>query len=102
MPGFLFLVGGSIGVEDFLDNGRRIAVDVLAFAELAWVEVVLAVALSGAPGSVFGDNSAAAVALVREDEFNGIEMRAPAPEGGGGTGVSTFDLFAFGRIGAGV
>ena len=102
MPGFLFLVGGSIGVDDFLGDGGRIAVDVLAVAELAWVEVVLAVALSGALGSVFGDKSTAVVGLVREEEFNGTEMRAPTPKGGGGTGVSTFGLFEFGRIGAGV
>ena len=89
-------------MDDFLGDGGRIAVDVLAVAELAWVEVVLAVALRGALGSMFGDNSAAAVALVREEEFNCIEMRAPTPEGGGGTGVSTFGLFACGRIGAGV
>lgn len=75
----------------------------LALAELAWVDVVLAVALVGAFGSVteVGDKSAVAFDLVRP-AVGGILIRAPMPEGGGGIGVSTFGLFAFGRMGAGV
>lgn len=75
----------------------------LALAELGWVDVVLAVALVGAFGSVTeaGDKSAVAFDLVRP-AVDGILIRAPMPEGGGGTGVSIFGLFAFGRMGAGV
>ena len=100
----LLLVGGRIGVEHFLADGGRICaavLTVLAVAELAWVEVVLADALLGAFGSVAGDNSAVATDLVLVADV-GILMRAPMPEGGGGTGVSTFGLLAFGRIGAAV